>query len=250
MLLSYGSGHFGGALSIVEMLVVLYGGVMNVNPQDPLWPGRDYFILSKGHAGPALYATLALKGFFPVEELLTLNANGTNLPSHPDRNLVRGVDMTTGSLGQGIGVAAGLAKAIKMEAQPNRVFCIVGDGELNEGQCWEAFAFAAHHRLDNLIVLIDNNKKQLDGRTCEICDSFDLTAKMSAFGFRCISADGTDVDAITFALDTALQKQSAPTAIVVNTVKGQGIKWMEELERNHHIRLNQEQKKALEEYVM
>ena len=136
-----GFGHYGGSLSVVEVLAVLYGGVMNINPEDPNWKGRDYFVLSKGHAGPALYATLALKGFFPVEEIYTLNQNGTNLPSHPDRLKTKGVDATTGSLGQGISIATGIATALKMDKKSNRVFSIIGDGEINEGQCWEAFQF-------------------------------------------------------------------------------------------------------------
>jgi len=220
-----------------------------VDSFNPSWSERDYMILSKGHAGPALYTALALKGFFPVEELFTLNANGTRLPSHPDRNLIRGVDMTTGSLGQGIGVAAGLAKAIKMDGQTNRVFCIVGDGELNEGQCWEAFQFAAHHHLDNLIIFIDSNKKQLDGRTCEICESFDLTVKMNAFGFNSIAVDGGDVKAITDAVNNAVKQTGYPSAIVLNTIKGQGVKLIEEMEKNHHVRLSNEQKIELESYV-
>jgi transketolase len=155
-------------MSVVETLAVLYGAVMKIDPADPDWPERDYFVLSKGHAGPALYSTLAIKGYFPMEELSTLNQNGTRLPSHPDRLKTRGVDATTGSLGQGISIAGGMALSHKLAGRANRVFCIVGDGELNEGQCWEAFQFIAHHRLNNLTVFVDWNKLQLDGRLDEI----------------------------------------------------------------------------------
>ena len=160
---SIGSGHVGGALSIADALAVLYGREMNVRPEDPKWPDRDKLVCSKGHAGPGVYGTLALKGFFPYEELKTLNKNGTRLPSHCDRNKTPGIDVTTGSLGQGTSQAAGLALGDRLKGRKNRVFLIVGDGEMDEGQCWESFAFAAAHKLSNLVVLIDWNKKQLDG---------------------------------------------------------------------------------------
>lgn len=168
-----GFGHYGGSMSVVETLAVLYGAVMKIDPADPDWPERDYFVLSKGHAGPALYSTLAIKGYFPMEELSTLNQNGTRLPSHPDRLKTRGVDATTGSLGQGSpsrghGAVAQAGRAVKSG------LCIVGDGELNEGQCWEAFQFIAHHRLNNLTVFVDWNKQQLDGELDEIICAFDL----------------------------------------------------------------------------
>ncbi|KJU10544.1 putative transketolase, amino-terminus [Salmonella enterica subsp. enterica serovar Heidelberg str. 77-1831] len=156
-----GFGHYGGSMSVVETLAVLYGAVMKIDPADPDWPERDYFVLSKGHAGPALYSTLAIKGYFPREELNTLNQNGTRLPSHPDRLKTRGVDATTGSLGQGISIAGGMALSHKLARRPNRVFCIVGDGELNEGQCWEAFQFIAHHRLNNLTVSLTGTNSSL-----------------------------------------------------------------------------------------
>ncbi|GJM76281.1 hypothetical protein HMSSN036_84970 [Paenibacillus macerans] len=178
-----GFGHYGGSLSIVEVLAVLYGGVMKVDPQNPKWEERDYFILSKGHGGPGLYAALAAKGYFPEEVLYTLNQNGTKLPSHPDKNLTPGVDMTTGSLGQGISAAVGVALSHKLSGKDNYTYCIVGDGELNEGQCWEAFQFAAHHKLNRLFVFVDDNKKQLDGLTKDIIDPLDFAEKFSAFGF-------------------------------------------------------------------
>ena len=170
MLLNLGFGHFGGSLSVVETLAVLYGAVMKIDPKNPNWEGRDYMVLSKGHAGPALYAALAIKGYFPKEELMTLNVNGTHLPSHPDRLLTKGVDATTGSLGQGVSLATGIAMAEKLSGKDNRVFTILGDGELNEGQCWEAFQFIAHHNLNNLTVFVDYNKLQLDGTLEEIID--------------------------------------------------------------------------------
>ena len=155
-LTNLGFGHYGGSLSIVETLGVLYGGVMNLDVNNPNWEERDYFVLSKGHAGPALYSALALKGFFPLEELMKLNENGTTLPSHPDRLKTKGVDATTGSLGQGISIATGIAKSLKMDKKENRVFSIIGDGEMNEGQCWEAFQFIAHHNLNNLVIFLDS----------------------------------------------------------------------------------------------
>ena len=159
MLVNLGFGHFGGSLSVVETLAVLYGAVMKVDPKNPDWEGRDYMVLSKGHAGPALYSTLAIKGFFEEAELMTLNIYVTYLPSHPDRLLTKGVDATTGSLGQGISIAAGIALAERLSGKENRVFSIVGDGELNEGQCWEAFQFIAHHNLNNLVTFVDYNKQ-------------------------------------------------------------------------------------------
>jgi transketolase len=191
MLAHRGFGHLGGALSIVETLSVLFGEKMNIDPKNPMWDQRDYFVLSKGHAGPSYYSTLALKGYFPTEVLYTLNENGTNLPSHPDRLKTIGVDTTTGSLGQGISLAVGIAKALKLDNKPNKVYAIVGDGECNEGQVWEAFQFAAHQKLDNLLVFIDENHKQLDGLTVDVNNPFDLRAKMEAFGFYALRVDGS-----------------------------------------------------------
>lgn len=175
-----GFGHYGGSLSIVETLAVLYGEIMPMTPELFSKKDRDYFVLSKGHAGPALYSTLYLKGFFNQEFLHSLNANGTRLPSHPDKNLTPGVDMTTGSLGQGVSVATGIAYAQVIEKSDHFTYTIVGDGELNEGQCWEAFQFAAHQKLSNLFVFVDDNKKQLDGLTEEICQPGDYVQKFEA----------------------------------------------------------------------
>ena len=237
---SIGSGHVGGALSIADVLAVLYGREMNVRPEDPQWPDRDYLVVSKGHAGPAVYGTLALKGYFPYEELKTLNQGGTRLPSHCDRNKTPGIDVTTGSLGQGTSQAAGLALGNRLKGRKNRVFLIVGDGELDEGQCWEAFAFAAAHKLSNLAVLIDWNKKQLDGRVDEVLPLGNIAAKMEAFGFDTVQVDGGDVAAIAAALERTRQGGDKPYAIVLDTVKGHGIAEAENTEMNHSMPINDE----------
>lgn len=244
-----GFGHFGGSLSIVEALAAIYGKHLNVDKSLAKDLNRDYFVLSKGHGGPALYATLFLKGFFSEDVLYTLNQNGTTLPSHPDRNLTPGVDMTCGSLGQGISAATGIAYGNKLAGRDNYTFCIVGDGELNEGQCWEAFQFASHHKLDNLIVLLDDNKKQLDGPTKEIIDPLDFVEKLTAFGFETVNVDGTSVDAIDQAIQRAKQNKGKPQAIVLDTIKGQGVKHLEEKADNHHIRPNEEDWKAINEAI-
>lgn len=240
-----GFGHYGGSLSIVEALAVLYGEVMKVNPQDPKWEGRDYFILSKGHGGPGLYATLAAKGYFPEEVLYTLNQNGTTLPSHPDKNLTPGVDMTTGSLGQGISAAVGVALSHKLSNKDNYTYCIVGDGELNEGQCWEAAQFAAHHKLNHLFVFIDDNKKQLDGLTKDIIDPLDFEEKFNAFGFYTLRVDGRSLEQIYAAIEEGKRQSEQPVAIVLDTVKGQGVTYLEEKADNHHIRPSEEDEAAI-----
>lgn len=245
-----GFGHYGGSLSIVETLAVLYGKVMPMTPDTFAKRDRDYFVLSKGHAGPALYSTLYLKGFFDQDFLHSLNTNGTHLPSHPDRNLTPGVDMTTGSLGQGISVATGIAYAQAIEQSPHYTYAIVGDGELNEGQCWEAFQFAAHNKLKNLIVFIDDNKKQLDGTTEQICATQDFVAKMHAFGFEAVRVNGNDIEAIYEAILAAQTSRSdQPKAIVLDTIKGQGVPFLEEMEANHHLRLDVSLRDKLETAV-
>lgn len=244
-----GFGHYGGSLSIVETLAVLYGEVMNYDPTNPTWDGRDYFILSKGHAGPALYAALSLKGFFPQEMLYTLNANGTHLPSHPDRNLTPGIDMTTGSLGQGISVAAGVALSHKLSNKDNYTYTIVGDGELNEGQCWEAFMFAAHHKLHNLIVFIDNNKKQLDGPTESIINPFDFEEKCKSFGFYTRKVNGACLESIYNAIKLGQAQTDKPVAIILDTVKGQGVPYIENIDANHHIRPSEKDHLAILEAI-
>jgi len=230
-----GFGHVGGAMSIVETLAVLYGAVMKYDPANPAWEGRDYYIMSKGHAGPGLYAALAVKGFFPMEWLKTLNQGGTNLPSHCDRNKTPGIDMTTGSLGQGVSAAVGIAKSIKMDNADNYVYLMVGDGELNEGQVWEGLMFASHHKLDNLIMFVDYNKQQLDGNTKNVLDLGDLVAKFTAFGFDTVMVDGHDVEAIYNAIEAGKAKSGKPICIVLDTIKGYGCSCAEGVVPNHHI---------------
>ncbi|MFA1281315.1 transketolase [Citrobacter telavivensis] len=244
-LIHLGFGHFGGCMSVVETLAVLYGEVMNIDPADPDWPERDYFVLSKGHAGPALYSTLALKGYFPVAELSTLNQNGTRLPSHPDRLKTRGVDATTGSLGQGISIAGGMALSHKLAQRTNRVFCIVGDGELNEGQCWEAFQFIAHHRLNNLTVFVDWNKQQLDGELDDIIHPFCLEDKFRAFGFEAFTVKGDDIPGLLAVVQPVLDNQARPRVVILDSVKGQGVPYLEQLTNSHHLRLTDETRHAL-----
>jgi len=244
-----GFGHYGGSMSVVETLAVLYGQVMRIDPAKPDWPGRDYFVLSKGHAGPALYSTLALKGYFPVEELLTLNENGTRLPSHPDRLKTRGVDATTGSLGQGISIAGGIALGHQLAGRSNRVFCIVGDGELNEGQCWEAFQFIAHHRLTGLTVFVDWNKQQLDGELDEIICAFNLEEKFSAFGFDVVTVKGDDIAGILQAVQQEPAPGGRPRVVVLDSIKGQGVPYLENMSNTHHLRLTEEMKKALDKTI-
>ena len=244
-----GFGHYGGALSIVETLAVLYGKVMKYDAKNPKWDKRDYFILSKGHAGPSLYAALALKGFFPLDTLMTLNKNGTKLPSHLDRLLTPGVDMTSGSLGQGISVATGIAKAIKQNGTDQMVYCIVGDGELNEGQCWEAVQFAVKHELDNLIIFVDDNKKQLDGTAEEISGKRDFAKVFEAFGFSAKDVSGNDVSAIDAAITEAREVKGKPSVIVLDTVKGQGFSYLEAKKDNHHLRPSDDETVLIKDYI-
>ncbi|WP_307894635.1 transketolase [Bacillus swezeyi] len=244
-----GFGHYGGSLSIAEVLAVLYGKVMKFDPANPAWEERDYFILSKGHGGPALYAALYLSGFFEEEVLYTLNQNGTALPSHPDRNLTAGVDMTTGSLGQGISAAVGAALSHKLSGRPNRTFVIVGDGELNEGQCWEAVQFAAHHKLHNLYVFVDDNKQQLDGPTKDIIDPLDFVRKFEAFGFYSERVNGHDTAAIIDSIERGGAQREKPAAIILDTVKGKGVPYFERMDNSHHIRANDEQNLLIEKSI-
>lgn len=233
-----GFGHIGGSLSVCDALAVLYGAVMRIDPKNPAWEGRDKLVCSKGHAGPAVYAALALKGYFPYDDIKTLNQPGTNFPSHCDRNKTPGVDMTTGSLGQGTSLAAGIALGDRVKGRDCRTFLIVGDGEANEGQVWEAAMFTAAKKLTNLTWLVDNNKKQLDGYTKDILDTGDLAAKFSAFGFEAIKVDGADLEQ----LYAALTKKPAdkPIAVILDTVKGKGIKEVEETMGNHSMTVGPE----------
>ncbi|MGI6213921.1 MAG: transketolase [Christensenellales bacterium] len=231
---SAGYGHIGGSMSICDVLAVLYCDIMNIDPDNPLKEDRDRLVLSKGHCGPALYATLAYKNYFPKEELLTLNGNGTKLPSHCDRLKTRGVDISTGSLGQGYSLAAGVAYGSKLRGLNNYCYCIVGDGELQEGQNWEAIQFACHHNLDNLILIVDNNKRQLDGYTAEICAPHDIAKKLAAFGLKVFEADGHDVMAIRDAL-TMAKAVKAPSAVILDTQKGYGCIFAEIEGFNHYM---------------
>ena len=226
---SQGSGHVGGSLSIVDVLAVLYSKHMDVDPKNPKKDDRDKLVLSKGHAGPALYATLAIKGFFPVEWLDTLNKLGTRLPSHVNINLTPGVDMTAGSLGQGLSCACGLALANKAKGIDKYVYVITGDGELQEGQNWEAAMFAANKHLDNIIVLVDSNKMQIDGLTKDVMNIESIEQKFAAFGFATQRVDGHDHAALDAAIVRAKSEKGVPHCIVMDTVKGKGVSFYENM---------------------
>ena len=242
-------GHLGGAMSIIELLSVLYNKQMKHDPKNPKWDERDYVVLSKGHAGPGLYATLAVQGYFDKEMLYTLNEGGTNLPSHPDRTKTPGVDATTGSLGQGTSVAAGLAYSIRMEQSSQKVYLIVGDGELNEGQCWEAFQFIAHNKLNEVIVVIDWNKKQLDGTLEQIMNPFSIAKKMEAFGFHVIECDGKDEEAISNAIDAAKEVKDSAVCIVMDTIKAQGVPYYYDRSDSHSPKFGGEADEALDAVI-
>lgn len=226
---SLGFGHVGGSMSVIEALAVLYGDIMKIDPKNPRWEDRDWCVMSKGHAGPAMYATLGLKGFYPLEQAYTLNQPHTNFPSHTDRTKTPGVDLTTGSLGQGMSTAVGAALANKVDGRDNHVFVFVGDGECDEGQVWEAAQFAAHYKLDHLICFVDSNKRQLDGSVDDIMShGKGLAAKFDAFGWNVIElADGNDVEQIYDAVKAAYQVSGKPTCIVLNTIKGKGCTFAE-----------------------
>lgn len=239
---SIGQGHIGGSLSIVDALTVLYYKHMNIDPSNPKKEGRDRLVVSKGHAGPGVYATLAHKGYFPKEELYTLNKIGTNLPSHCDMNKTPGVDMTAGSLGQGLSCACGMALGSRLAKDGAYIYCIIGDGESQEGQIWEASMFAAHKKLDNLIVMLDNNKLQLCGYTEDVMSISDPVKKWESFGFFVQSIDGNDIDAIDNAIILAKQNKGCPSMIVLNTIKGKGFSYSETAGiNNHSMPITQEQ---------
>lgn len=250
-----GQGHLGGSFSIVELLAVLYGKQLRVNPQDPQWADRDRLVLSKGHAGAALYSALANTGYFDRSWLWTINEGGTRLPSHPDRWKTPGVDATTGSLGQGTSMAAGIATGLRLAGKDNFVYLIVGDGELNEGQCWEAFQYIAHFKLNHCIVIIDDNKKQLDGPTKDILDPFDIQQKMTAFGFYTEKVPGADMQAIDEAIERCKAIEDQAVCIVLDSVKGQGTPFFEELDANHSVKfttdeINQAAEAAIKELTI
>lgn len=222
-----GSGHPGGSLSCVEILTCLYFYKMNHRPEDPKWPLRDRFVLSKGHAAPALYAVLARCGYFHREELWNLRRLGSMLQGHPDRLRTPGVEISTGSLGQGLSAACGMALGLRMDGFPSRVYALIGDGESQEGGIWEAAMLAAHHRLDNLVAFLDNNGLQIDGRCCEVVSLGDLAAKWRSFGWEVQEVDGHDVLEICRALDRT-DEALAPCMIIAHTVKGKGVSFMED----------------------
>lgn len=227
-------------MSCVELFAVLYGKQLNVDPKNPKKEDRDQVVLSKGHAGPVWYSTLAERGFFPKDWLFTLNQGGTLLPSHPDRTKTPGVDMTTGSLGQGTSTAAGIATAMKKRGLNSYTYLIVGDGELNEGQCWEAFQYIANYKLNNCIVIIDDNKRQLDGYTKDVINPFSYQEKMKAFGFYTLTAKGDDLEAIDDTINKLKEVKDSAVCMVLDSVKGQGVKFFEELLSNHSVKFNEE----------
>jgi transketolase len=230
-----GTGHIGGAMSIVDVLTVLYFHRMKIDPKQPRWEERDQLVVSKGHSGPAVYATLALKGYFPLDWLYTLNKGGTKLPSHCDRHLTPGIDMTTGSLGQGFSAAIGIALGLRMDKKSSVVYTIIGDGESDEGQVWEGALFAGQQKLSNLVAFTDYNKQQLDGFSKDIIDLGDLAAKWAAFGWHAQTIDGHDVAAIDAAIEKALAQKEKPSMIVMNTIKGKGCSFAEGVEKNHSM---------------
>jgi len=235
------SGHPGGSLSATDILTYLYFAEMKVNPQNPQDPDRDRFVLSKGHAAPALYGVLAKKGFFPEEEVTHLRALGERLQGHPDMKHIPGVDMSTGSLGQGISAACGMAVAGKRLHKDYRVYAVLGDGELQEGQVWEAAMFAAHNKLDNLCAFVDNNNLQIDGAIDSVCSPYPITDKFAAFGWNVISIDGHDFEALESACAQARSVKGKPTAIICRTVKGKGVSFMENQASWHGVAPNAEQ---------
>ncbi len=234
------SGHPGGSLSIADILAYLYFAEMRVDPAAPAWEGRDRLVLSKGHAAPALYAALAEKGFFSRELLGTLRRVDSILQGHPDMKHIPGVDMSTGSLGQGISAAVGMALAAKLDGRDSRVFTIVGDGESEEGQVWEALMFAARHDLDNLCVIIDYNGLQIDGRVADIVNPAPYEDKLAAFGFHVVSVDAHDLDALERAFNEAKAVKGKPTAIIADSIKGKGVSYMENQVKWHGSAPNDE----------
>ena len=222
------SGHPGGSLSAADIYTYLYFEEMNVDPADPKKADRDRFVLSKGHTAPGYYSALAHKGFFPVEDLTTLRHTGSYLQGHPDMKHIPGVDMSSGSLGQGISAAVGMALAAKMDQADYRVYTLLGDGEIQEGQVWEAAMFAGHRKLDNLVVIVDNNGLQIDGKIEDVCSPYPIDKKFEAFNFHVINvADGNDFDQLDAAFKEAKATKGMPTAIVMKTVKGKGVSYME-----------------------
>ena len=221
------SGHPGGSLSAADIYTYLYFAEMNIDPKNPRKPGRDRFVLSKGHTAPGYYSTLANRGFFPVEDLPTLRHTGSYLQGHPNMNEIPGVDMSSGSLGQGISAAVGMALSAKLSDESYRVYTLLGDGEIQEGQVWEAAMFAGHRKLDNLVVIVDNNGLQIDGNIADVCSPYPIDKKFEAFNFHVINIDGHDFDQIAAAFKEAKETKGMPTAIIAKTTKGKGVSFME-----------------------
>ena len=221
------SGHPGGSLSSADIFTYLYFEEMNVDPANPKWEDRDRFVLSKGHVAPGLYSTLAEKGYFPKEDLKTLRHTGSYLQGHPDMKHIPGIDMSSGSLGQGVSVAVGMAAAGKYDKKDYRVYTLTGDGEIQEGQIWEAAMWAGHRKLDNLVVIVDNNNLQIDGSVEDVCSPYPIDKKFEAFNFHVINIDGNDFDQIRAAFKEARETKGMPTAIIAKTVKGKGVSFME-----------------------
>lgn len=244
-----GFGHLGGSFSIIELMSVLFKKHMNIDPNNPSKEDRDYFVLSKGHAGPAYYATLAALGYFNKEVIYTLNKEGFNLPSHPDKNLTVGVDATTGSLGQGLSLACGIAYGNRLAKRNNYTFVVIGDGECNEGQIWEALQFASNKKLTNLIIIIDNNKLQIDGFVKDISFDFNFNGILSSMNFNVIDVDGTCLIEIDSALTRAKSNKDKPTVIVLDTIKGQGIIEYANTLKAHHLRLEKEDEYIFKKYI-
>ena len=235
------SGHPGGSLSCADILTVLYFNQMNINPKDAASQARDRFILSKGHASPALYSALANRGYFDKEELVTFRGIDSFLQGHPDMKHIPGVDMTTGSLGQGLSCANGMALASKINKDGNRIYCLVGDGEIEEGQIWEASMSASHYKLDNLCVIVDNNNLQIDGNIEEVMNSYPIDEKFKSFGFHVITVDGHNIKDLIEAFNEAKMVKEKPTAIIAKTIKGKGVSYMENQVGWHGKAPNEEQ---------
>ncbi len=236
------AGHPGGSLSAADLFTYLYFEEMNIDPKDPKNPDRDRFVLSKGHTAPGYYSAMAHRGYFPVEDLTTLRKVGSHLQGHPCMQHIAGIDMSSGSLGQGISAAVGMALAGRMDGKSYRVYTLLGDGEIQEGQVWEAAMFAGHRKLDNLVVIVDNNGLQIDGNIADVCSPYPIDKKFEAFNFHVINvADGNDMDQLRAAFAEAKETKGMPTAIIMKTVKGKGVSFMENQASWHGTAPNDEQ---------
>ncbi|MDD2971588.1 MAG: transketolase [Lachnospiraceae bacterium] len=235
------AGHPGGSLSSADIFTYLYFEEMNIDPKNPKMEGRDRFVLSKGHVAPGLYSVLAQKGFFPVEDLKTLRHMGSYLQGHPDMKHIPGVDMSSGSLGQGLSAAVGMALSAKMDGKDYRTYTLCGDGEIQEGQIWEAAMFAGHRKLDNLVVIVDNNGLQIDGKIDDVCSPYPIDKKFEAFNFHVINADAHNFDELRAAFKEARETKGMPTAIIAHSIKGKGVSFMENQASWHGTAPNDEQ---------